>query len=336
MIAVVTGGSGFLGQNLTRRLIDDGHTVRCLVRPEGGAPAAGTERFVVDYRQARSLIGSPAFEGADVVFHLAGATSAVRPSAFREANVTPTRNLLGALVARRLRPRFVYVSSQAAAGPASSLHRPVDESDPPNPVEAYGRSKLEAERVVDAFTDRIPATTVRPCAVFGAHDRDFLQLFRLAHRGWMVYPGGRQHWLSLLHVDDLVDGLIAASRVERAMCRTYFLASAEPVQWGALGSAIERAVGRRARHVDLPPLLITAAAIMAETAARVTGRVQLANRSKAALAREAYWVCSASRAAAELGFRVARSLPDAVRDTYYWYRHHGWIRGSVRADKATS
>lgn len=330
MIAVVTGGSGFIGKNLTRRLLDDGHTVRCLVRPLGGSPPSEVERFPVNYHSASSLLNTPAFEGADAVFHLAGATTAVRASAFTEANVIPTRNLLGALVARRLRPRFVLVSSQAAAGPALSRRRPVEEDDPPHPVEAYGRSKLDAERIVDSFTDRLPTTTVRPCAVFGTHDRDFLTLFRYAEWGLLLYPGVRDHWMSLLHVDDVVEGLLTAAGAERAICRTYFLASEEPIQWRTLGAAIGWAVGRATREVNVPAPMIRAASVIGEIVGRLTHTVPLANRSKAALARDEYWVCSASRARAELGFRESRSLPEAVRDTYYWYRRHGWLRGPRR------
>src|SRR5881394_2713038 len=154
MIAVVTGGSGFIGQNLVSRLLTAGHVVRCLVRPGGGAPPPGATRHLIDFGAPASLLATPALDDADVVIHLAAVTKAVHRPEYREANVTPTRHLLGALVARLLRPRFVLVSSQAAAGPASDLEHPVGEDDAPRPVEAYGRSKLEAERIVETFSDR--------------------------------------------------------------------------------------------------------------------------------------------------------------------------------------
>lgn len=327
MIAVVTGGTGFVGQNLVRRLRAEGHEVRCLVRPGSVELPPQVGRFVVDLTDPSSVLATPALDGAEVVFHLAGATKAVGERAFFAANVTPTRTLLGAIVARRLFPRFVYVSSQAAAGPARDVRHPIDEEDPPRPVEAYGRSKLHAERVVAGFTDHVPVTIVRPCSVFGAFDRDFLALFRLAERGLIVYPGVRDHWLSLLHVDDVVEGLLHAAFEERAICRTYFLASAEPVQWRALGRLVAEVVGRGVRHVDVPEALVWMGAMAGELVGRLTGRATLANRNKAALSRERYWVCSGARAREEIAFAPSGSLPAALRATYYWYRTRGWLSG---------
>jgi nucleoside-diphosphate-sugar epimerase len=319
MIAVVTGGSGFIGQHLIRRLLRSGHEVRCLIRASGGAVHADARRYVVRFNDPGSLMNCEALDRADVVFHLAGATKAVRQEDFSAANVVPTRNLVAAIAARRLYTRFVFVSSQAAAGPAAARHLAVDEDDIPRPIEAYGRSKLEAERVVERYGERVATTIVRPCSVFGPGDRDFLSLFRLAKRGLILYPGVAEHWLSILYVDDLVDGLLAAATSAEAIARKYFLAS-----------------GRRARHLDLPSPLISAAAVAGEWFGRLTGTAPLANRSKAALSRPRYWVCSASRARRELAFAPTHSLPEAVRETYYWYRENGWLGGARRPDNTVA
>jgi nucleoside-diphosphate-sugar epimerase len=336
MIAVVTGGSGFIGQNLVSRLLRDGHEVRCLERPSGGPSPKGAKRYSVQFEDPRSLLNCAAFDGANVVFHLAGVTKAVREDAFTAANVTPTRHLLGAITARRLYPRIVFVSSQAAAGPAPSCERAIDEDDVPRPVEAYGRSKLEAERIVENASDHLPVTIVRPCSVFGPHDRDFHKLFRLAERGLLLYPGIAEHWLSVLHVDDVVDGLLAAARRDTSIPRTFFLSSAEPVQWRTFGEHIAAALGKRVRHVNLHSSIVRTASFAGEWIGRLTRTATLANRSKAALSRHRYWVCSAERARQELDFQESRSLPDAVRETYYWYRQSGWLRGSRRADSAVA
>jgi nucleoside-diphosphate-sugar epimerase len=331
MIAVVTGGSGFIGQNLVRRLLRDGHEVRCLVRASGGNVPSSAKRHVVRYDEPASLLSCEAFEGADVVFHLAGATRATSAAGFTAANVTVTRNILGALVARRLCPRVLFVSSQAAAGPATARTRAIDEDDVPRPIEPYGRSKLEAERIVESFSDRVATTIVRPCSVFGPWDRDFFALFRMASRGFIVYPGIANQWISVLYVDDAIDGMLAAAGSREALGRKYFLASETPVQWRTLGQCVADVAQRQLRHVDLPQPVVAAAAFAGELFGRLTRRAPLATRSKAALAAPRYWVCSASRARQELGFAPSHSLPEAVRATYYWYRQSGWLGGSRRA-----
>jgi nucleoside-diphosphate-sugar epimerase len=330
MIAVVTGGSGFIGHNLVRRLLADGHDVRCLVRAGGaGRPLPkGAAPFLVDYDSPASIRSSGALTGADVLFHLAGATKALREDEFRHANAASTRELLRALVEMAQPTRFVYVSSQAAAGPATSLDEPVTEAHPAKPVEAYGRSKLEAERIVESFSERVATVIVRPCAVFGPHDRDFLRLFQLARSGIVVYPGTAEHWMSLLHVDDVVNGLVAAGTREQAALRTYFLSSGSPMRWRDLGAMIAQAMEVQVMHVDLPRVVVDLAALLGDAVGHVTGRTLLASRHKVALAHQPFWVCSATRAERELEFRVTRSLPEAVRDTYLWYVEHGWVHGS--------
>jgi nucleoside-diphosphate-sugar epimerase len=172
--------------------------------------------------------------------------------------------------------------------------------------------------------------------VFGPYDRDFLTLFRLAERGIVLYPSIAGHWVSVLHVDDVVAALLAAAKRDTSVCRTYFLSSAEAVQWRTLGGYIGDVMGRRVRHVDISSPIIWTASVAGEWFGRLTRRVTLANRSKAALSRQEYWVCSAARARGELGFQESRSLPEALRQTYYWYRQSGWLRGSRRADTAVA
>ena len=330
MIAVVTGGTGFIGRNLVHRLLTDGHEVRCLVRPTSAETTHGARRWVVQFDDPRSLMTCDALDGAHVVFHLAGLTKATTAEAFTAANVTPVRHLLAALAAHRLGARVVYVSSQAAAGPSESIEHPIDESAAPRPVEPYGASKLAAEHVVQTFRDSLPVVIVRPCAIFGPYDRDFLTLFRFAERGVVLYPSTADHWMSLLHVSDAVNGIVAAAQRNEAVGRIYSLASHGAVQWRTLGDEIGRAAGRRVRHVNVPRLLVGTGATIGEWAGRLTHRVFIANHSKAAFVRYPYWVCDAGRARRELAFNASCSLPDAVRDTYYWYRQNGWLRGRRR------
>jgi len=335
MIAVVTGASGFIGQNLVQRLLSRGSEVRCLVRAGGGPAPKGAASFPIRYDDQSSLNHCHAFDGADVVFHLGGATRATGEARFERANVAPTRMLLRAITERRAGPRFIYVSSLSAAGPAAP-NQAVTESATPAPCEAYGRSKLAAERVVLGFSDRVATTILRPCAVFGPGDRGFLALFKLARLGWLIYPGVRDHEMSLLHVDDLVDGLLNSAREKAAIGRTYFLSSPDVVTWGELGRHISTAMGVTPKSANLPLGLVRAASVVGEWVGRATATAPILCRSRAALAAQPRWVCSASLAQTEIAFNPSRSLPVALRETYLWYVRNAWLSAPFGAEPSAA
>jgi nucleoside-diphosphate-sugar epimerase len=345
MIAVVTGSSGFIGSRLADALAWRGWSVRRLARAgasrarEGAAakssgapsPLGTIETYTVDYARPETLAESPALADADIVFHVGGVTKARSDEEFRAGNVAPTRALLDAVAARMTAPggkrprRFVLVSSQAAAGPAPSRERPVTEDDEPRPFEAYGRSKLEAETLVRERAGGVPWTIVRPSAVYGPGDTDFLALFRQASRGLGVYPGPREARLSIVYVDDLVDALIRAGTVPAAAGRTYFIES-EAVCWRDVYRAAADAA-RQSLHVelDLPHWLLSMAGRAGDAAWRLTGRAMLVNSQKIALGTPQWWLCDGTRAREELGVVSRVSLNDGAKRTLRWYREKGLL-----------
>ncbi len=329
MHAVVTGSTGFIGSHLVDALLARGHTVRALVRPET-LPAlrdSRLEHYEADLLDDRSVRESRVWEGATHVFHLAGVTRGRTLAHFRAGNVFPTANVLAALAARSGKPpRVVLVSSQAAAGPAPSADAPLRETDRPVPVEAYGRSKLQAEQAVARYRNDLPITIVRPAAVYGPRDRDFLEAFKQASRRVALHAVPRDHSFSLVHVTDLVDALLRAAERPVAAGRTYFVADEVPVTWGQFYDAIAAAAGSRPLQLQVPSAAVRVAAHAGDLLSTLTGRSTLLNRNKAALARPRWWLCDASQARAELEWRSTVPLQEGVRETYNWYVEAGWLR----------
>lgn len=333
MIAVVTGSTGFIGSHLVDGLLARGAEVRALVRPETrpGAARPGVETFEADLLDDRSLRNSRVWEGATHVFHLAGLTRGRTLAQFRAGNVFPTANLLAAIAARTgKRPRVVLASSQAAAGPAASPDAPVTEPDRPLPVEAYGRSKLQAEQAVARYRDELPVTIVRLSAVYGPRDRDFLAAFKQASGRLALHAVPRAHTFSLVHVADVVDALVRAAERPVAAGRTYFVAGEAPVSWGELYDAIAMAAGSRPRQIEIPPTAVRLAGHAGDLLGAVTGRATLLNRNKAALARPQWWLCDASQARTDLDWTSTVPLHIGVRETYDWYVDAGWLRPPKR------
>ena len=327
MKAVITGSNGFIGSTLVQQLSGLGHEVRCLTRPSSVAKSSNPKvrRFAIDFEQPETLASCGALDDADIVFHVAGVTKALTLKAFRAGNVAPTRVLLDTI--ERINPglkRFVLVSSQAAAGPASSVDVPMTESMPANPVEDYGRSKFEAERLLEQSYS-FPWTIVRPAAVYGPRDVDFLQLFKQLRLGLGIYPGNRDSYVAIVHVDDLVDGILLAATSESSRNQTYFLTHEVAVPWPEIYRAIGAAWGRNIREISVPLGAVSLAGRLGDAYSKLTGRVSVLNSKKIDLARPRYWICSPQKARTDFGFAPKTPLHAGLRDTLAWYKKEQWI-----------
>jgi nucleoside-diphosphate-sugar epimerase len=327
MTAIVTGAKGFIATHLIDALAKTGEEVRCLSRGKPSADSRPTVSFhQVDFEHAGLGLGDDVFRGVDTVFHLAGATRAVSAADFTKANVTVTERLMDRFAGLGQRPRFVLVSSQAAAGPARDAQHPKAESDPAAPIEDYGRSKLAAERLVLSRSGDIPGVVLRPVAVYGPGDRDFLSIFQMAKRGLAVFPGIHGASVNTIYVGDLVGGMIAAASHPGAVGQTYFMGDDTAQPWKTIYATIADVVGNRPSvQVKVPRGVVGMAGAAGDIVARITGRPSLVNRSKAVLAAPKYWLCTSERAKADFGFTTPTSLRDGMQMTYDWYLRNRWI-----------
>ena len=334
---LVTGATGFIGSHLVETLSEQGAEVTCLVRATSKVERPRTLGAGLAYGDVTEPDGLPgAVAGHRVVYHLAGRTRAHTPRDFHRVNEQGVRNVARACAAQTTPPVLVVVSSLAAAGPAPG--RPRTESDPPGPVSCYGRSKRAGELAAEQLADRVPTTVIRPPFVFGARDRAGLCICRaIAQTGLHVVPGlGRQR-LSVIHAADLVRLLLlAAERGSRlapglheeggAPPGYYFAAGDDHPTYAELGRRIGAALGRaRLGVVPTPPRAVWVVAAANELLGRVRGEPPVLGLDKAREARAGAWTCSARRAQEELGFQVAASLDERLRQTAEWYRREGWL-----------
>lgn len=307
MIVAITGANGFIGQHLCERFTERGDVVRPIVRRDLEMPSIQEQ-----------------FDGVDIVVHAAGATRAPTRAMLRASNVDLTKRVLD-LAQRAKVARFVFISSQAAAGPASFVDAAVTEDMSPAPIEAYGRSKLEAEKLVRAVA-HMSWVIVRPAAVYGPRDRDFLAMFRLARCGVAVHAANREQWVSIIHARDVADGVVRAATMPEAAGGTFFLANDAPVQWAQL---FRSAAGVTHRNlfvdVEIPAWLVDIGAAGGDVLARVAGTASLLTSDKVALSKPRFWICANGRAKRELGFAPTVGLQEGFTETYAWYRTHGWL-----------
>lgn len=334
MRVLVTGATGFIGRHLVRRLVSLGEQVACLVRHTSelaDLDRMGVEFRFGDVREPATL--TRAVEDVEVVYHLAAVIRAVGPDDVFAVNEGGTANLAAACAARETPPTLVVVSSIAAVGPSGET--PHVEGGPMAPVSDYGRSKAAAERAARARAAVVPTTIVRAPVVFGEHDLETLELFKLAARGWHIVPTLRDHRLSLLHASDLAHLLQqAADTGERVVAGArshdgagvYYAAYGEETTFADLGPLLAAAVGQTNLRVLHTPVQLTwGLAAFTELAARVRGRASLFNLDKAREATAGSWVCSPEKSSAELGVRFRMTLGERLNQTADWYRQMEWL-----------
>lgn len=286
-LVALTGATGFIGQHLLRELTLRGYRCRVLLRRPVEMPLDSASAVIGDLARPENL--SAALADVDAVVHSAGVTegaSGVPESDHRQLNAEATRTLARAAQRARVK-RFIYLSSiRAQTGPYAE--GVVTEALEPQPVDAYGRSKLAAERAIAELD--IDWVALRPVLVYGRGMKgNFAALAQLARSPYPLPFGGLKARRSLLSVDNLVDAVDAVLRSPGELKRPFVVADEEPISVTGIVAAMRKGLGRR-------PGLIAAPAPLLRLALQLSGRSELYERLARPLIVDA-------RALAELGWR---------------------------------
>jgi dihydroflavonol-4-reductase len=326
MKAFVTGGNGFVGSFLVEKLLEKGYTVKCLVRKTSNLrwlADLDIECFYGSLSDKNSL--RRGIEDCDHIFHVAGVTKARTEAEYFAGNFEGTRNLTDVCVESTGQiERFVNISSQAAVGPSPTM-MPIDESHPPNPLTYYGKSKLAAEQYVMQFAETMKITNLRPPAVYGPRETDILEFFRTVRTGIIPQLGGVDKYLSLIHVRDLVRGILMATENPAGAGKTYFLTSVKPYSWKEISQIALKVFGKKGIRIPVPLMVIRGIAVVSEGIAAMTKKPALVNQQKIIEMKQDFWTCSPDKAKRELGFESEIGLEDGIRETITWYKNHRWL-----------
>jgi len=325
---LLTGATGFVGSAIARSLIESGYRVRALVRPSSvrnNLAGLDLEPFDGDIRDAAALVN--ATSGVRYVVHAAAdyRLFARDPDVLARTNVDGTRNVMQAAL-RAGCERVVYTSSVATIATRHD-RAPADETTPlaeTAAIGAYKRSKVAAERIVEAMVerDRLPAVIVNPSTPIGPRDIKPTPTGRIiveAARGRV--PAYVDTGMNLVHVDDVAYGHVAA--LTRGRIGERYILGGDNVSLVTMLTEIAQCAGGRAPRWKLPRGPLYPLAAVAETFARVTSREPFLTRDGLRMSEHRMFFTSA-KASRELGYR-ARPHAEGLRDAIGWFRDAGYL-----------
>ena len=311
MLYSISGGAGFLGLHLARRLVAEGHQVRTLdVVP---LDDAGLEHSVEELRgDIRDPDGVRALvAGADVVVHAAAALpiQASRAS-IRSVNVGGTENVLHAAHDAGVR-RVVFISSTAVYGVPEK--HPIEESDPLVGVGAYGESKIDAEGLCRVAA--VETTIIRPKTFIGPERLGVFEiLFDWIREGRRIYTLGKgyNHY-QLLGVEDLVDAIVRGGHEPKAARETFNVGATE---FGTVRSDLQALIDHAGSSSRLQPIPVKPAelALRGLELMRVS---PLAEWHYKTAHKDSF--VDVTKAQQLLGWQPRLSNRDALIETYDWY-----------------
>jgi nucleoside-diphosphate-sugar epimerase len=256
---LVTGASGFIGRALVEGLAGAGHTVRAAMRQPADVFSRSVEVVAVS-DLTRPVEWRALLKGMETVVHLAGIAhtgSGIAEDAYDRVNRLATAELAAAAKGVGI-GHLVFVSSvRAQSGPsaAGTLH----ETDPPQPTDAYGRSKLAAEEAVRAAGVR--HTILRPVLIYGPGVKGNLaRLMAIARTPWPLPFGLCRNRRSLLARQNLIDAIHFSLQAQAARDQTYIVADPSPLTLAEIVGALRAGLGRSPGLLPVPPALMALAA----------------------------------------------------------------------------
>jgi uncharacterized protein YbjT (DUF2867 family) len=301
----ITGATGFVGSRMLDLVVREGYGARALTRRrQNDRPGVRWVRGALDNKDSLTELCT----GADMVLHIAGVVNAPDRRGFESGNVTGTLAVVEAAKQAGAK-RFIHVSSLAATQPQLSI---------------YGETKAKAEKIV--ATSGLDWTIIRPPAVYGPGDSEFLDLFKMARLGIVTLPPDADGRLSVIHVEDLCRALLALLPEQEGLTAQIFeLDDGKPGGWTqtSFAKAIGWAIGKRISAVGVPKSLLRLGAKVDHLVRR--------DRAKLTADRVNYfchddWTIDPQKRLPTQLWQPEIETRKGLKDTANWYRQNDWMK----------
>jgi len=303
----VTGGTGFLGAHLIKKLFDDGAEITALARrPENITAPIRIIKGDLNDQDAIDAIAA----GTDIFFHLAGVTHARHAEDYHLANVCGAEN--AAVSAAKAQSKFIHISSMSAREPT---------------VSPYAASKHESESVVSTASGDNPWLALRLPAIYGPGDTATLPYFKMVKSGFALEPKtDPPARASILFAEDAVEAMAAAAHTAPTG-HIYEVGDdrADGHAWSEIGETLATIYGKRARRIRAPRPLVAAYQGLSRAADLALKRTPSFREGQINEFFEPDWTARNHLLNKETDWRPQNSLKEGFAKTVHWYQNHGLL-----------
>lgn len=324
MAILITGSTGYIGSKLTAKLAEEGDDIHILCRTAPALPAFNKPNikvFIGDISDTESL--KPALQNVDKVYHLAAYARlwAKDSSTFHKLNVDGLENVLKASREAGV-SKLVYTSTAGVIGP--SKDKPMTENDPriTGFFNLYESTKSESEKLaLDYSRQGLNITILNPSRIYGpgfdTGSNPFTKIIEMYLKGnWKIIPGSGNDIGSYPHIDDVVDGHIAA--MEKGRNGERYILGGVNATFNEFMQLVQRHSGIEKKLKHVPFFALTLLSRIMLLNANITGKPPLITPDW--VAKYKYdWALDSSKAVTELGYSI-RPLSDGIRETVEWVK----------------
>jgi len=325
---LITGASGFIGYHLIKAAQKAGLEVHAAVRATSKLShldSLAPKYIYPDFRSKESLVKSLEEGQYAYIVHAAGATKAKDEREYNTINADYTKNLaLAAKEANIPLKKFVFLSSLAALGPSAYQdHHLFKEDRRPNPVTAYGKSKLLAEQYLKEI--ELPKAVLRPTAVYGPGEKDLFIVFKMLQDGLDAYIGNSPQRFSFVYVQDLVNATMLSLRSENKKDHTYNISDGNVYNRYELADTFKDLIGKKTVRFHIPVGLVKVVANMLELMYLNSKKTPVLNKEKLNELTAPNWACSIEAAKKDLNYRPVYNLKTGLAASMPWYTENKWL-----------
>jgi nucleoside-diphosphate-sugar epimerase len=327
MRVLVTGGTGFTGKALVKRLLDEGHQVVALDYKEGLKTQElndwGAE--VVIGSVTDKAIVKKCMQGVDIVHHLAAAFREldVPNSYYDEVNVGGTRNVLEAAFDAKVR-KLIYCSTCGVHGNID--HPPGAEDAPIQPADYYQRTKYEAEPLVNEyFTKGLKTVIFRPAAIYGPGDPErFFMIFKRVAKGHFPMFGSGRTYYHPLYIDNLIEAFMLAMLDGKGDGQAYLIADEKYLEIEDLVRRVGKAMEIDVKITHWPVLPLVIAGHVFE---KICKPIKI---TPPIFPRRVDWyrqnrAFKIDKARRDLDYQPKIDIDEGLRRTAEWYKQEGYL-----------